>query len=77
VPHRPRARRELACHFNPKEIEMNRDQVKGRAKEVAGKVEKIIGRAVNSPKMEAKGLVKETAGKVQRAVGDVRDDLVK
>lgn len=54
---------------------MNRDQVKGRAKEVAGKVEKMLGRVVDSPKMEAKGILKETAGKVQKAVGDVRNDL--
>jgi uncharacterized protein YjbJ (UPF0337 family) len=54
---------------------MNRDQVKGRAKEVAGKVEKTVGRAVNSPKTEAKGIVKEIAGKVQKTVGDARNEL--
>jgi uncharacterized protein YjbJ (UPF0337 family) len=54
---------------------MNRDQVKGRAKEVAGKVEKIVGRAVDSPKTEAKGIVKEIAGKVQKTFGDMRNDL--
>jgi uncharacterized protein YjbJ (UPF0337 family) len=54
---------------------MNRDQMKGRAKEVAGKVEKIVGRAVGSSKMEAKGVAKETAGKVQKTVGNVRSDL--
>ena len=54
---------------------MNRDQFKGRAKEVAGKVEKIVGRAVGSSKTEAKGIAKEIAGKVQKTVGDVRNDL--
>jgi uncharacterized protein YjbJ (UPF0337 family) len=54
---------------------MNRDQVKGRAKEVAGKVQKIVGRAVDSPKTEAKGIVKEIAGKVQKTVGDARNGL--
>jgi len=54
---------------------MNRDQVKGRAKEIAGKVEKTVGRVVNSPKIEAKGIVKETAGKVQKTVGDLRSDV--
>lgn len=58
-----------------KGLEMNRDQVKGRVKEAAGKVEKIVGRAVDSPKTEAKGIAKEIAGKVQKAVGDVRNDL--
>lgn len=54
---------------------MNRDQVKGRAKEVAGKVEKAVGRAVGSPKTEAKGIAKEITGKVQKTVGDARNDL--
>ena len=52
---------------------MNRDQVKGRAKEVAGKVEKNAGRAAGSVRTEAKGLAREAAGKVQKAVGDARN----
>ena len=52
---------------------MNRDQVKGRAKEVAGKVEKNVGRAIGSAKTEAKGLVKEAIGKVQKNLGDARN----
>jgi uncharacterized protein YjbJ (UPF0337 family) len=56
---------------------VNRDQVKGRAKEVAGKVEKSVGRAVGSSKTEAKGIAKEITGKVQKAVGDVRNDITR
>ena len=52
---------------------MNRDQVKGRAKEVAGKVEKNVGRATGNAKTEAKGLVKEAIGKVQKNLGDARN----
>ncbi len=52
---------------------MNRDQVKGRAKEVGGKIEKNAGRAVGSTKTEAKGLAKEIEGKVQKNVGDARN----
>ena len=52
---------------------MNRDQVKGRMKEAAGKVKKITGRALSNTRMEAKGLVKEALGKLQKTVGDVRD----
>ena len=50
---------------------MNRNQVNGRAKEVAGKVEKNVGRAVGSAKTEAKGAAKEVAGKVQKTAGDI------
>ena len=52
---------------------MNRDQVKGRAKEVAGTIEKNAGRATGSAKTEAKGLAKEVVGKVQKTVGDARN----
>ena len=54
---------------------MNRDQVKGRAKEVAGKVEKNVGRAIGNPKVEAKGLAKELSGKVQKTAGDIASDV--
>ena len=53
---------------------MNKDQVKGRAKEIAGNIEKNVGRAVGSTKTEAKGLVKEVAGKIQKSVGDARNN---
>jgi uncharacterized protein YjbJ (UPF0337 family) len=53
---------------------MNKDQVKGRAKEVAGKIEKNVGRATGSAKTEAKGLVKEVVGKIQKSVGDARNN---
>jgi uncharacterized protein YjbJ (UPF0337 family) len=53
---------------------MNKNQVKGRAKEVAGKIEKNVGRAVGSARTEAKGLVKEVAGKIQKTVGDARNN---
>ena len=62
----------LSTHITG-EIEMNRDQVKGRAKEVAGKVENNAGRAAGSVRTEAKGLAREAAGKVQKAVGDARN----
>jgi len=52
---------------------MNRDQVKGRAKEAAGKVEKNVGRATGSIKTEAKGLAKEAVGKLQKNLGDARN----
>lgn len=54
---------------------MNRDQVKGRVKEAAGKVEKSVGRAIGNPKVEAKGLAKEIQGKVQKTAGDIRSDI--
>ena len=54
---------------------MNSDQVKGRVKEAAGKVEKNIGRAIGNPKTEAKGLAREIAGKVQKTAADIKSDV--
>ncbi|HEX3062318.1 MAG TPA: CsbD family protein [Usitatibacter sp.] len=52
---------------------MNRDQVKGRAKEMAGKAQKATGRVLGKTGMQAKGLVKEAGGKIQKTVGDARE----
>jgi uncharacterized protein YjbJ (UPF0337 family) len=52
---------------------MNKDQVKGVAKDIAGKVQEGAGKAVGSKEQEAKGLAKQVEGKVQKGVGDVRE----
>jgi uncharacterized protein YjbJ (UPF0337 family) len=53
---------------------MNKDQVKGAAKEAAGKIQRKAGTAASSRKHEIKGGAKEVAGKVQRAYGDAKED---
>ena len=53
---------------------MNRDQVKGRMKEAAGKIQQKAGKASGSISQQAKGLAKQGAGKVQKNVGDARND---
>ena len=52
---------------------MNKDQVKGAAKEVAGKVQKGAGELVGSEEQQAKGLAREVEGKVQKNVGDAKE----
>jgi uncharacterized protein YjbJ (UPF0337 family) len=54
---------------------MNKDQVKGAAKEAAGKVQEKAGKAVGSTEHQAKGLAKEAEGKVQKKVGDAKETL--
>jgi uncharacterized protein YjbJ (UPF0337 family) len=53
---------------------MNRDQVKGSAKDAAGKVQRKVGEALDSPTQIAKGAAKQVEGKVQKAVGNARED---
>lgn len=59
---------------------MNKDQVKGASKSVAGKVQEAAGKLVGSKKQQIKGLAKQISGKAQKAVGDVEqavEDLKK
>ncbi|MGF6274743.1 uncharacterized protein YjbJ (UPF0337 family) [Massilia sp. UYP11] len=52
---------------------MNKDQVKGKAKEVGGKVQQKIGEAVGSRQQQSEGLSNQAEGKVQKKVGDMKE----
>lgn len=52
---------------------MNKDQVKGVAKDLAGKVQEKTGKLVGSKKQQARGLSKQVAGKSQKLVGDLKE----
>jgi uncharacterized protein YjbJ (UPF0337 family) len=54
---------------------MNKDQVKGAAKEVAGKVQKNTGDVIGSTEQQAKGMAREAEGKIQKNVGNARETL--
>ena len=52
---------------------MNKDQLKGAAKDVAGKLQQKAGKLVGNDRLQAKGLAKQVSGKVQKGVGDVKE----
>ena len=54
-------------------IIVNKDQVKGTAKEIAGKVQQATGKLVGSKEQQVKGLAHQVEGKVQKGVGDVKE----
>jgi uncharacterized protein YjbJ (UPF0337 family) len=56
---------------------MNKDQIKGRAKEVKGKIKEIAGRAVGNPRVEAEGDDAQVIGKVQKTYGDIKNEANK
>lgn len=58
-------------------VDMNKDQVAGRAKEVAGKTKAAIGNMANKPGTEVKGRVEQAAGKAQASYGDAKDKAKK
>jgi len=51
---------------------MNKDQIKGKAKNIAGKVQEQAGKLVGSKEQQVKGLSKQIAGKAQESYGDVK-----
>ena len=53
---------------------MNRDQVKGAAKDVAGKIQRTAGDLTGNTSQQIKGGAKQLAGKVQKGVGNIRND---
>jgi uncharacterized protein YjbJ (UPF0337 family) len=55
---------------------MNKDQVKGAARDLGGKVQEEVGKLVDSKKQQAKGLKNQVAGKLQEAVGDAKQSVV-
>ena len=56
---------------------MNRDQVKGTAKDVAGKVQQRVGELTGNKTQQAKGAARQVEGKVQKGVGNVEQALDK
>ena len=51
---------------------MNKDQVKGMAKDIAGKVQEEAGKLVGSKDQQVKGLSKQISGKAQKGLGDAK-----
>ena len=56
---------------------MNRDQVKGRAEELAGKTKKVVGGAVGNQNLKDKGRLEEAKGKIRSTYGDAKNELEK
>jgi uncharacterized protein YjbJ (UPF0337 family) len=54
---------------------INKDQVEGRAKEAAGKVQEVAGKAVGSTTQQVKGAINKTAGAAQAKYGDIKNDV--
>ncbi len=56
---------------------MNKNQISGNAKDLAGKVQEEVGKLVGSKDQQAKGLGKQVAGKAEKAYGDAREAVKK
>ena len=52
---------------------MNKDQVKGAAKDLGGKIQEKAGKLVGNQEQQAKGLANQVEGKTQQKVGDLKE----
>jgi uncharacterized protein YjbJ (UPF0337 family) len=48
------------------------DKAEGTFHEVKGKVKEVAGKLSDNPKLEAEGTVEEIAGKVQEKIGQIK-----
>lgn len=54
---------------------MNKQQIKGSAKDMAGKAQREAGDLMDSPSQEAKGVAKQISGKAEKALGNAKEAL--
>ncbi|HTC62373.1 MAG TPA: CsbD family protein [Candidatus Saccharimonadales bacterium] len=52
--------------------ESTKDEVKGKAHEIKGKVKQKVGRMMNNPRLQNEGEDEELSGTVQKKVGQVK-----
>ena len=53
-------------------MNMNKNQVKGAVKDIAGKVQEEAGKLAGSKEQQVKGLNKQISGKAEKTYGDVK-----
>jgi uncharacterized protein YjbJ (UPF0337 family) len=56
---------------------MNQDEAKGKAKDIAGRVERQVGEWTGDKEAQVKGAAKQVEGKVQNAWGKAKDAVKK
>ena len=52
---------------------MNKDRIKGTAREMRGKIKEATGKATGNTKLEAKGIAQKVAGKALNTMGKAED----
>jgi uncharacterized protein YjbJ (UPF0337 family) len=50
----------------------NKDEIKGKGKQIEGAIEDKAGKVIGNPKLEAKGKARRVAGNIQETVGKAR-----
>jgi uncharacterized protein YjbJ (UPF0337 family) len=56
---------------------MNKDEIKGKAKDLEGRIQRQAGEWTGDEEAQAKGAAKQAEGKVQNAFGKAKDAINK
>ncbi len=54
---------------------MDKDRIEGAGHEVKGKIKEVAGKVTGDKKTEAEGTAEKIGGKVQNTVGGIRDKI--
>ena len=54
---------------------MDKERIKGKAQDIAGRVERQVGEWTGNDKAQAEGLAKQAEGKTRNAIGKVKDGV--
>ncbi|UVW29841.1 CsbD family protein [Massilia sp. H6] len=54
---------------------MNEDQIKGKAKDVGGKIQEKTGEVTGNRQQQREGMSNQAEGKVQEKAGDVKESI--
>jgi len=73
--HPRRAREFSQLVLSGRSVPVDKDRIKGSAKQVKGAVKEAVGKAVGDAKLEAEGKNDKAVGKVENAVGGLKDTL--
>lgn len=55
----------------------NKDEIKGKFKQVTGRVKEGVGRATGDPALELEGIDDQAAGEVQQGIGTAKRNVGK
>jgi uncharacterized protein YjbJ (UPF0337 family) len=61
--------------FTNMELKVNKDQVKGAAKDLAGKIQEEAGKLIGNKEQQIKGLKHQAEGNVQQHVGTLKEAI--
>jgi uncharacterized protein YjbJ (UPF0337 family) len=73
----PPARFMVSVLLLMREMNMDKDRIKGAAKNTSGKMKEAAGKMTGDTKMQAEGKMDRAAGKARNAMGGAKDAMKK